>query len=113
MTLGHCTVLFGGLGVSQKVLAKYAAVYGRNTQIVPFTFTCMLAGEQYRPYRRLHMDLRQRGGPMHIHAPQIRASVGNSSPLFVQSPTGLGNSSPRWMTLKRQFNHRSNHLAWF
>ena len=53
--------------MSEKVLAKYAAVYGPQTQIVPFTFTCMLTGEQYAPYRRLHLSMREHGGPIHIH----------------------------------------------
>lgn len=46
---------------------KYAAVYGPQTQIVPFTFTCMLSGASYRPYQQLHLSMRQYGGPIHIH----------------------------------------------
>ena len=34
------------------------------------------------------------------------SGVGNWSPLFVQSPTGLGNSSPRWMTLKETIQQK-------
>ena len=66
--MAHRTILFGGLGVSPKVLGKYAAIYGKTTHIVPFTFTCMLLGEHYHPYHKLHKNLCQHGGPIHIHA---------------------------------------------
>jgi hypothetical protein len=65
--MAHRTVLFGGFGMTTKVLGKYAAVYGKTTHIVPFTFTCMLTGAHYQPYHALHMDMRQHGGPIHIH----------------------------------------------
>ena len=65
--MAHRTILFGGLGMSPKVLCKYAAIYGKTTHIVPFTFICMLFGEQYHPYHTLHMHMRQYGGPIHIH----------------------------------------------
>lgn len=63
----HRTIIFGGLGVSKHVLGKFAAVYGPRTQIIPFTFTCMLTREHYRPYRALHESMLQHGGPIHIH----------------------------------------------
>jgi hypothetical protein len=65
--MAHRTVLFGGFCMTTKVLGKYAAVYGKTTHIVPLTFTCMLTGVHYRPYHALHMDMRQHGGPIHIH----------------------------------------------
>ncbi len=61
------TVVFGGFGMPTRVLARYAAVYGPTTRAVQLTTTCMLAGTRYTPYGALHMELRQRGGPIHVH----------------------------------------------
>jgi hypothetical protein len=64
------TVLFGGLGMSARVLAKFAAVYGSETLVAPLTFTCLVAREAYAPYRALDAALREprHGGPVHVHA---------------------------------------------
>lgn len=60
-------VVFGGFGMQTRVLAKYADVYGPTTKIAPVTVTCLLAGTWYRPYAALHAEMRQRGGPIHVH----------------------------------------------
>ncbi len=51
-----------------RVLRKYADVYGPTTIAVRLTTTCLLAGTWYWPYKALHMELRHRGGPIHVHA---------------------------------------------
>jgi hypothetical protein len=60
-------VIFGGFMMPQRVLAKYADVYGPTTRAVRLSTTCLIAGTWYR-YDALHMELRERGGPLHVHA---------------------------------------------
>ena len=63
-------VVFGGLGMSRRALARHAAVYaGRATVVVPLTLTCLAAGARYTPYRTLHDALSASGGaPLHVHS---------------------------------------------
>ena len=59
-------LIFGGLKLSDKVLAKYSTIYSQKSIVVPFTFPCILLGKKYNQYTNLNKKLKDIDH-IHIH----------------------------------------------